>query len=140
MSSLKASGKSNYDILMFETSDEIQELALAHGEKLALLNCLPSLEKLTSSKSIVKNYFLLFAWEIVLRELALFLLKGWICPKLAGELKSIYNELIKTAGKDIDVIVDSLNIPVHALRAPIAKDYIGYNSYANLGEVVGAKL
>ena len=40
MSSLKGSGKSNYDILMFETSDEIQELALAHGEKLAIASCI----------------------------------------------------------------------------------------------------
>ena len=31
MTNLKGNGKSNYDILMFETSDEIQELALAHG-------------------------------------------------------------------------------------------------------------
>ena len=31
MTELKGNGKSNYDILMFETSDEIQELALAHG-------------------------------------------------------------------------------------------------------------
>jgi hypothetical protein len=29
---------------------------------------------------------------------------------------------------------------VHALRVPIAKDYVKYNSYANLGEVVDAKL
>jgi hypothetical protein len=39
MATLKANRKSNYDILMYETSDEIQELALAHGEKLAILNC-----------------------------------------------------------------------------------------------------
>ena len=47
---------------MFETSDEIQELALAHGEKLAILSCVESLQKLTKSKEIVKNYFILFAW------------------------------------------------------------------------------
>lgn len=75
-----------------------------------------------------------------MRELSLLLLEGWICPKLAAEFKNIYNDLIKVAAKDINVIVDSLNIPVHALRVPIAKDYIKYNSYPNLGEVVNAKL
>ena len=63
-----------------------------------------------------------------------------MCTKLAGELKNHYNELIKKAAKDIDVIVDSLNIPVHSLKVPIAKDYVKYNSYPNYGEVVNAKL
>jgi p-aminobenzoyl-glutamate transporter AbgT len=98
------------------------------------------LEKLTQSKTIVKNYFLLFAWEVILRELSLFVLEGWICPNLAKRLKDIFNDLIKVASKDIDVIVESLNIPVHALKVPIAKDYVKFNSYANLGEVVNAKL
>jgi acyl-CoA oxidase len=140
MTTLKVNGKSNYAILMLETSDEVQELALAHGEKIAIQSCLSSLEKLTTSKEIVRNYFLLFAWEVILRELALFVLQGWITPELAGSLKENYNELIKKAAKDIDVIVNSLNIPVHALKIPIAKDYIKYNSYANYGEVVNAKL
>ena len=140
MTSLKGNGKSNYDILMFETSDEIQELALAHGERLAILNCIASLEKLTTSKEIVKNYFILFAWEIILRDLSTFIMEGWMCIKLAGELKNHYNELIKKAAKDINVIVDSLNIPVHSLQVPIAKDYVKYNSYPNYGEVVNAKL
>lgn len=135
MGELKGQGKSNYDIIMFETSDEIQEFALAYGERLAVENCVRGLEKLTASKAIVANYFLIFAWEIVLRELSLFLLKDWICPKLAGQLKGLYNDLIKTAAKDVDVIVDSLNIPEHAVRVPIAKDYVGYNAFANKGEV-----
>lgn len=140
MTTLKGNGASNYDILMFETSDEIQELALAHGEKLAILHCIDSLEKLSASKEVMRNYFLLFAWEVLLRELSLMLLEGWICPKLAGELREHYNALIKKAAKDIDVVIDSLNIPVHALQVPAAKDYIKYNSYPNYGEVVGAKL
>jgi hypothetical protein len=34
----------------------------------------------------------------------------------------------------------SFNIPVHAIKAPIANDYIKYNSYANYGELKNAKL
>ena len=75
-----------------------------------------------------------------MRDLSLFVLEGWICPDLAKELKNHYNELIKKAAKDIDVVVDSLNIPVHSLKVPIAKDYVKYNSYPNYGEVVNAKL
>ena len=77
---------------------------------------------------------------MILREQGLLLLEGWICPNLAKRMKLLYNEQVKAAGKDIDTVVESLNIPVHALRVPIAKDYVKYNSYANLGEVVDAKL
>jgi hypothetical protein len=34
----------------------------------------------------------------------------------------------------------SFSIPVHAIKAPIANDYIKYNSYANYGELKNAKL
>lgn len=43
MTNLKSSGKTNYEILMFETSDETQELAYSHGEKLTFASCISSL-------------------------------------------------------------------------------------------------
>lgn len=75
-----------------------------------------------------------------MRELSLFVLQGWICPNIAKELRLTYNELIKACNKNVDVIIASFNVPVHALKIPIAKDYVKYNSYANYGEVVNAKL
>lgn len=45
MTELKASGKTNYEILMFETSDEMQELAYSHGERLTITNCVLALDK-----------------------------------------------------------------------------------------------
>lgn len=86
------------------------------------------------------NYFLLFAWEVILRELSLLLLEGWICPAFAKKMKEIFNEQVKVCANDINVVIESLNIPTHALKVPIAKDYVLYNSYPNLGEVVNAKL
>ena len=59
---------------------------------------------------------------------------------MAKELRHQYNELIKVAAKDVDVVVDSLSVPGDSLKIPIAKDYVKYNSYANYGEVVNAKL
>ena len=40
MTMLKSSGMTNYEILMLNTSDEIQELAVSYGEKLAMNECL----------------------------------------------------------------------------------------------------
>lgn len=59
---------------------------------------------------------------------------------MAGQLNEIYNELIKKAAKNAEKIFMSFSIPVHAVKAPIANDYILYNSYANHGELINAKL
>jgi len=63
----------------------------------------------------------------------LFVMEGWLSHDLCKELKTLYNDLIKVAAKDVNVIVDSLNVPVHALTVPISKDYVKFNSYANYG-------
>lgn len=125
---------------MYDVSDETQELAMAYGERLALASAIERLELLKESKKIVKNYFVLFAWEVLMREMATIVLEGWIIPDVAKGFKIAYNALIWEAAKDVDAIVSSLNTPVHAIKAPIANDYVRYNSYANFGEVVGAKL
>jgi hypothetical protein len=52
----------------------------------------------------------------------------------------LFSEQVKKASLHIDTVVDSLNIPLHALRVPIAKDYVQFNSYPNYGEVLNAKL
>jgi hypothetical protein len=79
------------------------------------------------------NYFQVFAWEIILRDLSTFLLQEWICPDLAKELRLIYNDKIKEAAADIDTIVNSLNVPKHAIYAPIANDYVKYNEQPYYG-------
>ena len=60
-------------------------------------------------------------------------MNGLIDTKLASELKEIYNALIKKAAKNAKKVFMSFNVPVHAIKAPIANDYIKYNSYANYG-------
>jgi hypothetical protein len=37
-------------------------------------------------------------------------------------------------------IIESLNVPTHALHTPIAGNYIKYNEEQHFGEVVNAKL
>lgn len=88
----------------------------------------------------MKNYFLLFAWEILLRDMSSLLLDEWICPVLAKQLPEEYNNLIKKAADHVDNIIESMNIPVRAVYAPIAKNYVVYNEKSNEGEVINAKM
>lgn len=49
-----------------------------------------------------------------------------------------YNNLIVKAASKIDHIIESLNLPIQAIYAPIAKDYVLYNKENYEGEVLRA--
>lgn len=88
----------------------------------------------------MEKHFILFAWEIILREAKTFLLEEWIIPSVFNEIHEHYNNLIKEAADKIDNIVESLNVPVHALPIPIANNYVKYNEKSYEGEVINAKM
>lgn len=52
----------------------------------------------------------------------------------------VFNSLIKDVAHVANDIIESFNIPTHALYTPIVGDYVKYNETANFGEVYGAKL
>lgn len=59
---------------MFNVSDEIQELAQAYGEMLAFRHCVKVLERLNQGREIMRDYFILFAWEMIIRDGTTYLL------------------------------------------------------------------
>lgn len=77
---LQSQGKSAYQILMRETSDVMQELALAYGERQTLQYCISCLSTLrnTTNKQILTQVFRLFASEIVIRDMTFYMLNGTI--------------------------------------------------------------
>lgn len=85
-------------------------------------------------------YFTLFAWEIINREAGTFVLHEWISVDVAKGIHLEYNKLIKQAADKVEHIIESLNIPSHALYVPIAKDYVEYNKVNYEGEVIRAKM
>ena len=88
----------------------------------------------------METHFILYAWQIILNEADTFLLEEWICPLVLKELKEEYRVLIKHAANSIDNVIESMNVPVHAVTAPIAKNYVLYNSQPYEGEVIKAKM
>ena len=50
MSALKGQGKSNYEIMMMNNSDEIQQLAVCFGERIAVRQCWEKVNLLKESK------------------------------------------------------------------------------------------
>lgn len=77
---LKKEGKSSYDILMRETSDVMQDLAMAYGERSCLEYCISTLDKLKSfpNKKILTQVFRLYGTDIIERDLAHYIIAGVI--------------------------------------------------------------
>jgi hypothetical protein len=88
----------------------------------------------------MSKVFRLFGAEIINRELTFFLVQGVISNNALNGLTPIRHALIKDIANKASDLLDCMNIPKHALYAPIAANYLKYNESPNQGEVIGAKM
>ena len=88
----------------------------------------------------MSKVFRLYGAEIVQRELTFFIIQGVIGKKAVNNLTPTRHALIKDIAARATDLLDCMNIPKHALYAPIAANYLKYNESANQGEVIGAKM
>ena len=63
-----------------------------------------------------------------------------ISVNAVANLTKTRHSLIKDIALRANDLMDCMNIPKHALYAPIAQDYVKYNAHPNNGEIVGAKM
>jgi hypothetical protein len=115
---------------------------MAYGERSCLEYCISTLGEIKNktNNEIMTNVFKLFAADIIDRDLSFYILSGVVNPQASKDLAKQRHSLIKYLAERADDLLDCLNIPKHALYAPIANDYILYNAKPNLGEVIGAKM
>lgn len=139
---LAGEGKSPYQILMRETSDLMQNLAMAYGERWTLQYCMSTLGKLSNqtNKEVLTKVFRLFAAEIINRDLAFYILAGVVSKEAQKNLFDTRMALIKELALCANDLLDCMSIPKDSLYAPIAGNYIKYNAHPNFGEIIGAKL
>ena len=108
---------------MRETSDVMQNLAQAYGERHTLDYCIEVLQtklKNSENKVIMEKIFKLFGADIVQRDLGFYLMHGVISIKATQTLTSTIHQLIKDVAARASDLTECMNIPTHALYAPIA--------------------
>jgi hypothetical protein len=71
--------------------------------------------------------FKIFAADIIIRDLGFYLSEGVISKEAAKNTVSALPLLLKELAKHTPEIIESLNVPVHALHTPIIGDYVQYN-------------
>ena len=125
MQSLKKAGKSQFQILMQETSDQIQALAMAYGERITIEACQAFLKKLSNAenKRVMTIAFQVYAIDVVKNDLGFFMVHKTVSKDAAKHMIAHQNELIKELSKHINPIMESFNVPFDSLHVPIAQDY-----------------
>ena len=72
--------------------------------------------------------FRLFGADCINRELSFYMIQGVVNMKAATALTPTRHQLIKDIATNALDLLDCMSIPKHALYAPIAKDYVKFNS------------
>ena len=127
---------------MFESSDAVQNLAQAYGERQALEFCMDSLTSIKCGgvKATFELIYKIFAVDILLRDLGFYLSQGVISQVAAQGATKAMSQMIKDLAKNANTIIENMNVPAHALHTPIISDYVKYNEGHHYGEVINAKL
>lgn len=142
MAALKKQGVSDFNILMRECSDNIQDLAMAYGERNTMEQAIASLAKYKNAENrkAMTVVYRVFGCDILKRDLGYYLKAQAVGRVAAKALIETQNELIKAMAANVDPLVGGLNVPHEQLYVPIALNYERYYSEPNYGEIIGARL
>ena len=138
---LKKQGMTDYEVNMMGTSELIQSLAEAYGERRIIDCCIDFTKNLSGKdKKVMEIVFRVFALDCIKRDLTFYVREKAIKPQAAANLIIAQNSLIKDMAENIEDLLKLLNVPHDVLYAPLAQDYVSYFAKPNFGEVVAARL
>jgi len=142
MAALTKQGKSTYQIMMREVSNNIQDLAMAYGERNTLEQCLVLISKLKNAENVkvMTIVYRLFAVDTIKQNLGFYLVNKAVGREAASALTGTQHQLVKDVAANVVGLMNSLNVPLDQLYVPIAQDYEKYYSAPNYGEIVGARM
>jgi len=133
----KAGKAGTYESWMFEESDLIQHAGKAFGERLMADRFALTLETCDKDlKPILTKVFSLYLAAIVEKNLAWFVINGIVPSSDITNIKSYSADLCAELGTQSLAICESFGITDTMLSAPIALDWVGFNTYDNQGELM----
>lgn len=87
-------------------------------------------------KPVLSQVFDLYLNTIIENNLSWFIISGLLSPADVGRVRSNAAELCASLGPQALSLCDSFAITDTMLSAPIALDWVGYNTYDNQGELM----
>jgi acyl-CoA oxidase len=137
MQSRVAEGAQLFNVWMYEESDLIQQLAVAHGEHIVLQQCIKSLDQNCdeSIKPVLTNIFKLWAATSIENSASFFLTRNLISTNGWKTHSALLTSLTRDVAADSEQIAKSFGLTDSILQAPIVHDWVEYNKHDNQGEI-----
>jgi len=135
---MKKAGKAGtFDSWMFEESDLIQHASKSFADRLIADRFIETVASCDQQlKPILSQVLDLYLNTIIEKNLGWFVISGILQPSDVSQVRSNAAELCALLGPQALAISESFGITDTMLSAPIALDWVGYNSYDNQGEVM----
>jgi acyl-CoA oxidase len=134
MQRVKSKGREAiYNKWVNESADLVQDLALAYGQRF-VLERFEWATKQCSLPVLIKCKEL-YAKLKIKESSSWFLSEGILSGRDYRKLCARINQLNKEIAPDIELVINSFNIPEFLVHAPMAKDWVAFNSYDHQGEV-----
>jgi len=135
---MASAGKAGtYNSWMFEESDLIQHAAKSFGDRLVADRMALAVDQADKDmKPILTLIHTLYLATIMEKNLSWFVINGILKASDINEMKEISANLCAELGPQSLAICESFGITDTMLSAPIALDWVGYNSYDNQGELM----
>lgn len=132
-------GKPVFDTWMLNESDNIQALATAYGENITIEQFHKAIQSANPVlQERLKELFSLYSLDRIIADGVFYLQNGFISAKQSEEAVKEIQRLCTVLGKDALELTKGFGIPDHMHHAPIANDWIKYNSVENNGELNNA--
>ena len=132
-------GKDLFQIWMREESDLIQSVARSYGESICLEQFLINIHALKSSQKaqeMLTKLATLFALNSIQKDLAWFIAEGVFSPTFYHKFAGAYDEAVAAIAPIAMDAVAAFDVREEMLHAPIAADWVKYNTYDNQGELL----
>merc|ERR1712038_1748249 len=138
---MAAAGKEGmFNTWMMEESDVIQGAARSFGDRLIAERFAHTLETCDAGlKPILEKLFTLYMVSTIEQNLGNLLILGIIKPDQIASLKETAIQLCQELGPHSLSLCDAFAITDTMLSAPIALNWVQYNTYDNQGEVMSQK-
>merc|ERR1719187_995314 len=138
---MAAAGKAGtYTSWMFEESDLIQHAAKSFGDRLVADRMALAVQEASEDmRPILPLLNTLYLATILEKNLSWFVINSLLQPSDIPALRAVSSDLCAQLGPQALAICESFGITDTMLSAPIALDWVGYNSYDNQGELMTEK-
>lgn len=140
MKMMKAGKKGRFDTWMYKEQDLVQAAARAYGERL-ISECFGNaLDKADPGlQPVLKNLHHLYQMKVIKSDLGYFTTSGLISTTTGAQVGKVAADLCQVVAPQALALCDAFGISDEMLNAPIARDWIKYNSVDNQGEVEGVE-